>query len=81
MRTVRALETLASGPASASQLGAALQIHERTARRMLYRLVDEGYVVLIDSRRRRYGLTPRLLTVASEWLEHNAAAPSARAPE
>jgi DNA-binding IclR family transcriptional regulator len=71
-RTVRALEVLASGPHSAPQLAAALQIHPRTARRMLYRLADEGYVTRIDKPRPHFALTPRLATVAGGWLENIA---------
>lgn len=69
-RTMRALELLAFGPRSAPQLAAALQIHPRTARRMLARLVDEEYVARLDEQRRRYALTMRLVALAGQWLEH-----------
>ena len=67
-RTMRALELLASGPLSAPQLAEAMQIHPRTARRMLYRLADEGYVRCLDEPRRRYVLTMRLVSLAAQCL-------------
>lgn len=76
-RTVRALELLAFGPLSAPQLGAAMQIHERTARRMLHRLCDEDYVTRLDGPRPRYALTMRLVAVAGQSLEHASLPPLA----
>ena len=73
-RTVRALEVLAFGPMSAPQLAEKLQIHPRTARRMLYRLVDEGYVVRHGGPRPRFELTMRVVEVAGQWLEHSETA-------
>lgn len=70
-RTVRALELLAFGPLSAPQLAAAMQINDRTARRMLSRLADEEYVTRLDEPRRRYALTMRVVAVAGQWLEHS----------
>ena len=70
-RTVRALELLAFGPLSAPQLASAMQISVRTARRMLWRLADEEYVTQLDEPRRRYALTPRLVAIAGQWLEHS----------
>ena len=49
-RTMQALEALAMQPLSAPQLAAALQIHPRTARRLLNRLREEGYVSRSDGR-------------------------------
>jgi DNA-binding IclR family transcriptional regulator len=60
-RTVRALELLAFGPLSAPQLAEAMQVGVATARRMLWRLAEEEYVVQLDEPRRRYALTPRLV--------------------
>jgi DNA-binding IclR family transcriptional regulator len=71
-RTARALEVLAFGPMSAPQLGAELNVHARTARRMLHRLVEAGFVARIDSPRPRYELTMRVVGVAGQWLEHSA---------
>ena len=70
-RTVRALELLAFGPLSAPQLAEAMQVGVATARRMLWRLAEEEYVVQLDEPRRRYALTPRLVAVAGQWLEHS----------
>ncbi|MGH2801236.1 MAG: IclR family transcriptional regulator [Thermoleophilaceae bacterium] len=70
-RTMRALELLAFGPVSVRQLAAALQIHERTARRMLGRLVDEEYVTRLDEPRRRYVLTLRVAALASQAVKRS----------
>jgi DNA-binding IclR family transcriptional regulator len=59
-RTVQTLELLASAPRSASQVAEVLAIHERTARRMLSRLLDEGYVVRPDGYRTPYQLAAKL---------------------
>jgi DNA-binding IclR family transcriptional regulator len=59
------------GPLSAPQLAAAMQISDRTARRMLWRLADEEYVTQLDEPRRRYTLTLRLAAVAGHALERS----------
>lgn len=64
-RTMRALELLAFGPLSARELAAALQVHERTARRIFSRLLDEEYVTRLDEPRRRYVLTMRVAALTS----------------
>jgi DNA-binding IclR family transcriptional regulator len=74
-RTLPALELLAVGPLSAPQLAAAMQINDRTARRMLARLADEEYVTRLDEPRRRYALTMRVVAVAGQWLEHSELPP------
>ena len=38
---------------------------------MLWRLAEEEYVVQLDEPGRRYALTPRLVAVAGQWLEHS----------
>jgi DNA-binding IclR family transcriptional regulator len=43
-RAVRVLEVLAFHPTSAPRLAATMGIHERTARRVLHTLEDEGYI-------------------------------------
>jgi DNA-binding IclR family transcriptional regulator len=68
-RTMRALEALALQPQSAPQLAETLQIHPRTARRMLNRLADEGYVVRSDDARRRYSLTMRIVALAGQVVD------------
>jgi DNA-binding IclR family transcriptional regulator len=69
-RTMQALELLALQPLSAPQLAAALQIHPRTARRLLSRLLDEGYVTRSDDARRRYAPTMRIVALAAVVVEH-----------
>lgn len=78
-RTVEALEVLSLGPASAPEMARALQVHPRTARRMLARLVDEGYAVKRGDRRGRYELTMHLVAVAGQALAR-ATLPKVAAP-
>ncbi len=66
VRTVRALEMLAIAPRSAPELAAGLQVHVRTARRILKRLESEGYVYLGNDRRRRYRPTMRVVALAGQ---------------
>jgi DNA-binding IclR family transcriptional regulator len=42
-RTLRALELVATGPQTQADLARELAVHRRTARRLLARLVEEGY--------------------------------------
>lgn len=68
-RTLRAIELLAFGPCSAPELAAALQIHPRTARRLLRKLVDEEYARSTSRRYRPgplYALSPRLVGLAAQ---------------
>jgi DNA-binding IclR family transcriptional regulator len=69
VRTLRALELLALEPHSAPELGAALGVHVRTARRILKRLEAEGYVALGEDRRRRYRSTMRIVALAGQVVE------------
>jgi IclR family acetate operon transcriptional repressor len=75
-RTMRALEVLAFGPASALEVASALQVDPRTARRLLNRLVEDGYVVRLEpeGRRRRYAPTLRLVALAGHVVERAALA-------
>jgi DNA-binding IclR family transcriptional regulator len=68
-RTLRAMELLAVRPRSAPELADALEVHVRTARRVLKRLESEGYVALTDDRRRRYRPTLRIVALAGQVLE------------
>lgn len=70
-RTVRALEVLAFQPLSAPQVAEALAIHPRTARRLLNRLRDEGYVSRSDDARRLYAPTMRLVALAGQVAERS----------
>ena len=66
MRTVRALERLAFSPLSAPELAIALEIHPRTARRLLQRLELEDYATLTSDPRRPYHLTRRLAALGRQ---------------
>jgi DNA-binding IclR family transcriptional regulator len=67
-RTVGALELLADAPRSTREIAESLAIHPRTARRMLARLVDEGYVNPPPAPRTGYSLAPRFSTLAARAL-------------
>jgi DNA-binding IclR family transcriptional regulator len=65
-RTMQVLELLAFQPLSAPQVAATLQIHPRTARRVLVRLHEEGYLSRTDDTRRRYAPTMRVVALAGQ---------------
>jgi IclR family acetate operon transcriptional repressor len=68
-RTLRALELLAARPVRPHELAAALDIHPRTARRLLDRLVAEGYVAAADDAPRpRYAATLKVLRLVGPAL-------------
>lgn len=67
VRTLRTLEALANGPCSASGLAADLDAHPRTVRRLLTRLVDEGYAR--RGARAEYIATLKLVALAGRVLE------------
>jgi IclR family transcriptional regulator, KDG regulon repressor len=77
-RTMRVLELLAFAPLSAPQLAAAIHAQPRTVRRVLGRLVEDGYVTYRDDRRRVYEPTMRLVALAGQVVENSALARSAR---
>ncbi|MEA2361641.1 MAG: IclR family transcriptional regulator, regulon repressor [Thermoleophilaceae bacterium] len=58
------MESLAAEPQSATELATSIGIHPRTARRVLRRLADEGYVTLVPGRRRRWRPTLRVVALA-----------------
>jgi DNA-binding IclR family transcriptional regulator len=68
-RTMQALELLADGPRSMTEIADALMITPRTARRMLSRLVDEGYVAHRPHARPAYTLAPRFVTLAHRAIQ------------
>jgi DNA-binding IclR family transcriptional regulator len=70
-RTMRALEILAFSPMSAPELAAALQVHPRTARRLLTRLYEEGYLTRSQDSRRRYAPSMRIVALASQVVAHD----------
>jgi DNA-binding IclR family transcriptional regulator len=60
-RTLQALELLAEGPQSQADLARRLAVHRRTVRRLLARLVEEGYAEATQRGRQvAYAATPRL---------------------
>jgi IclR family acetate operon transcriptional repressor len=69
-RTLRALEALALGPHSAVEIADILLIHPRTARRLLDRLVDEGYVTRSAEPPRKYVSTLRLVALAGQVVQN-----------
>jgi DNA-binding IclR family transcriptional regulator len=75
-RTMQALEVLAFHPASAPQIAGVLQVDARTARRLLNRLTEDGWLVRNEGRVRTYTLSLRLVALAAHFAE---AAPLARA--
>jgi DNA-binding IclR family transcriptional regulator len=68
-RTMRTLELLALRPRSAVEVANAVGVHPRTARRLLNRLLVEGYATRTGPRRRKYGMTLKLVGVAHHALE------------
>ena len=77
-RTMQALELLALEPRSAPQVAEALQVHPRTARRLLTRLADEGWLARGAGPRRAYAPTLRVVALAGPVLERCRIAQAAR---
>jgi hypothetical protein len=68
-RALRSLEVLVFHAASAPRLAATMGVHDRTARRLMQSLEDEGYVQSgtgTDRQRHTYSPTPRLLALAGQ---------------
>jgi DNA-binding IclR family transcriptional regulator len=68
-RALRTLEVLVFHAASAPGLAATMGIHDRTARRLLHSLEDEGYLQRGQGsyrKRHTYSPTPRLLALAGQ---------------
>jgi DNA-binding IclR family transcriptional regulator len=65
-RTLQVLELLAFQPLSAPRVAASLQIHPRTARRILVRLHEEGYLIRSHDTRRRYAPSMRIVALAGQ---------------
>jgi DNA-binding IclR family transcriptional regulator len=66
---MQALEALAFQPLSAPQLAAVLQVHPRTARRLLTRLRDDGWLTRSDDTRRLYAPTMRIVALAGQIVQ------------
>jgi len=71
-RTMAAIELVAFRPASATEVANALQVHPRTARRLLNRLVQDGYLTRPEGERREYAPTMRLVALAGQIVERAA---------
>jgi DNA-binding IclR family transcriptional regulator len=69
VRTMQALEVLAFRPSSAPQVADVLRVDARTARRLLNRLADEGWLVRTEGRVRTYTLSLRVAALAAHFLE------------
>ena len=69
VRTLRALEALALGPITAVRLAAQLDAHPRTIRRLLQRLVEEGYAEPVPDGRASYVATIKVVELAGRVLE------------
>lgn len=65
-RAMQALEVLAFGPATTSQVAAELQVHQRTARRLLNRMVSDGWLVRREGPRPTYTPTLRIVALAAQ---------------
>jgi IclR family acetate operon transcriptional repressor len=63
---MQALEVLSFEPSSAPQIAEALQVHPRTARRLLNRLVADGWLQRIDGSRPLYVPTMRIVALAAQ---------------
>lgn len=68
-RTMAAMEALVFRSATASEVASALQVHPRTARRLLNRLVDDGWLTRSDGQRRLYAPTLRVVALAAQYAE------------
>jgi DNA-binding IclR family transcriptional regulator len=66
-RVMQTLEYLSNGPRRAGEIAEHLKVNDRTARRMLLRLADEGYISR-PGIKRAYSLTPRFSALAERAL-------------
>jgi IclR family acetate operon transcriptional repressor len=65
-RAMQALEVLAFGPATATRVADELQVHPRTARRLLNRMVHDGWLIRRDGPRPTYTPTLRIVALAAQ---------------
>ena len=70
-RTMQVLELLAFQPLSAPQVAATLQIHPRTARPVLVRLHEEGYLMRSSDTSRRYAPSMRIVSLPGQIAAHS----------
>jgi len=69
LRTLRAIELLAAGPSSEAELAEALEVHPRTVRRLLQRLVEVGYATEVDGQPGQFTATLKIVAVAGRVLQ------------
>lgn len=72
-----AIELLAFGPLSAPQIADRLQVHPRTARRLLNRLVADGYLTRSERGRRLYAPTMHIVALAGQIVQSSELAQAA----
>lgn len=77
-RTMQAIEVLAFQPSSAPQVAGALKVHPRTARRLLNRLVADGWATRSEGQRRTYAPTMRIIALAAHVAERSPLAVAAQ---
>lgn len=65
-RAMQALEVLAFGPSTATRVADELQVHPRTARRLLNRMVYDGWLVRREGPRPTYAPTLRIVALAAQ---------------
>jgi DNA-binding IclR family transcriptional regulator len=70
-RAMQALEVLAFGPATVTQVAGELQVHSRTARRLLNRMVHDGWLVRRDGPRPTYSPTMRIVALAAQLAQRS----------
>jgi DNA-binding IclR family transcriptional regulator len=68
-RSMQALEVLAFGPVTVTRLAEELQIHPRTARRLLNRMAQDGWLTRRDGARPTYAPTMRIVALAAQLAE------------
>lgn len=79
-RTMQTLEVLAFKPSSAPQIADVLRVDARTARRLLNRLADDGWLTRTEGRARTYSLSLRVVALAAHFAERAPLARAAHAP-
>lgn len=77
-RTMEAMELLAFQPASAPQVAGVLRVHPGTARRLLNRLVADGWLIRSGGRRRTYTPTMRVVAMAAQLADRDLLPTAAR---
>jgi IclR family acetate operon transcriptional repressor len=68
-RTMQALEVLAFGPSTTTVVAGELQIHPRTARRLLNRMTHDGWLIRRDGPRPTYAPTLRIVALAAQFAQ------------